>query len=131
MTGDGGTRLKPISIQRGEVVLPLMTKMREKGITEELKNFLKGLPSMIRQNGLGQTIAFLRTKEDKKEIADILANVLMGNGKNSKDLINGILNSDVKRYIIMQREAIEYAGWIKRFAIAFYNEGGYGVTTSE
>jgi CRISPR-associated protein Cmr5 len=87
---------------------------------EKLVNFFKGLPPMIMQNGLGQTIAFIMSKsnDDKgKNYKNALTifEKIFGEG-----LINRIINAEIKDYIQMQKKAIECAGWIKKFALAFY-----------
>ncbi len=136
---DGGIKLKLRSIEYGEKVLdPIKKLCNSEVMNESLQNFLKGLPSMIMQNGLGQTIAFLQSKgNDKghKEIVSILTKLLLPSNV-SNSLINEILNAHVKKYIMMQKEAIEYAGWMKKFAVAFYvgqstQEGTGVITTSE
>ncbi|KAB2833789.1 MAG: hypothetical protein F9K48_07680 [Candidatus Brocadia sp.] len=117
MTGtDGGRRLQPESVERGKRVLSLMQERKLK-LDEKKVNFLKGLPPMIMQNGLGQTIAYLQSKEgDYGDIVDIFKE-LFGYDK----LMDTILNMDVKKYSLRQKEAIEYAGWIKMFAQAMYD----------
>lgn len=117
---DGGRKLQPKSIERGRKVLSLMQGMR---LSEKKVNFLKGLPPMIMQNGLGQTIAYLQVKENKesqedyKGIVDIFKK-MFGDDK----LMNTILEMDAKKYTATQKEAIEYAGWIKKFAQALYEK---------
>ena len=89
---------------------------------EKTKNFLKGLPSTIRQNGFGPTLAFMQAKEEKggeinyKKIAEIFATLFGYN--NSERLMECILNAPAQKYRTMQDQAIEYAGWIKQFALA-------------
>ncbi|ODS41414.1 MAG: type III-B CRISPR module-associated protein Cmr5 [Candidatus Altiarchaeales archaeon WOR_SM1_79] len=116
---DNGIKLG--TIKRGEKVLPLIEKIKAKGnLTQELVGFLKGLPPMIKQNGLGQTIAFIMCKKGGyKEILDIYNKVLLPENYNGT-LINKILDSEIDEYLYMQNEAIEYAGWMKKFAVAFF-----------
>ena len=77
---------------------------------------------MIRQNGLGQTIAFMMCKKGYKEILNIYNQVLLSKEEiiQNKTLIDKILNSEINNYLYMQTEAIEYAGWMKKFAVAFF-----------
>lgn len=112
---DGGRRLQPVSVERGKRVLSFMEKMK---LDEKKVNFLKGLPPMIMQNGLGQTIAYLQSKKDDYgDIVDIFKKLF---GEDT--LIDAILNMDVTRYALRQKEAIEYAGWMKMFAQAMYEK---------
>lgn len=130
MSENGGVKLKPVSIQRGERVLPEMINFK-KFLSEDIKNFLKGLPPMIRQNGLGQTFAFLLCKgkdSDKgtayKEVVNILAKMLFHTEdiRIPDGLMGKIFGLGVDKYLYLQQEAVEYAGWIKKFAVAFYGE---------
>ncbi|KKO18865.1 MAG: type III-B CRISPR module-associated protein Cmr5 [Candidatus Brocadia sp.] len=111
---DGGKKLQPASVARGGKVLPLMQEMIQK-LDETKVNFLKGLPPMIMQNGLGQTIAYLQSKEGYEDIVDVFKKLF-----GEDNLIDAILNMEVKEYALRQKEAIEYAGWMKKFALAFY-----------
>jgi len=90
---------------------------------EKTKNFLKGLPSTIRQNGFGPTLAFMQAKKGKGgevdygSITKIFATLFECNN-NPELLMEKILKEKTLRYREMQDEAIEYAGWIKQFALA-------------
>ncbi|MBU1486874.1 type III-B CRISPR module-associated protein Cmr5 [bacterium] len=112
----GGEKLQSISIQRGQKVMSLMNGLEP---TKEMVSFLKGLSPMIMQNGLGQTIAFMQSKRDKHgQLLAVLEKVMSApNG-----LMDKILNAEINEYLIMQKEAIEYAGWMKKFALASYKE---------
>lgn len=113
---DGGRKLQPVSVERGKKVLPFMQEMKPR-LDEKKVNFLKGLPPMIMQNGFGQTIAYLQSKDGYGDIVDIFKK-LFGEDK----LIDTILNMDVTTYSLRQKEAIEYAGWMKKFAQAIYEK---------
>ncbi len=130
MTGiDGGRRLQPESVKRGKKVLSLMQEIKTQ-LDEKKVNFLKGLPSMIMQNGFGQTIAYLQSKKgDYGDIVDVFKKLFK-----EEDLMDRVLNMEVPKYSQWQNEAIEYAGWMKMFALAFYiktnKERGDGTSTS-
>jgi len=121
---DGGKKIEPLpSIVKAKKVMELMKPLQ---LEKETVNFLKGMPSMIMQNGLGQTIAFMickaKEKEEEKgnknyaEILKVLKALI------AKELMAHIVGLDPKQYIQLQREVIEYAGWMKKFAIAFHAE---------
>jgi len=124
-SADGGMKLLPKSIERGQKVLPLMKEMN---LTETKVNLLKGLPPMLMQNGFGQTIAYLQSKgNDYSDIIGVFRKLFGDN------LMEKILKSEVKDYVMIQREAIEYAGWMKKFAQAIYKtspQGGYDGNTA-
>jgi CRISPR-associated protein Cmr5 len=114
---DAGKKINPLpSIERAKRVMEAMQGL---SLKKETVNFLKGLPPMIMQNGLGQTIAFIKSKsKDNKDYERVLN--VFNKLFESQDLIKDkILNAQPKKYIHMQKEAIEYAGWMKKFALAF------------
>lgn len=102
-------------------------------------NFIVGIPTMIINNGLGQTLAFLLSKKqaDSKEkfdkyffcfnaIKEWLTDKEYGvNGlrgeeiQNDKEIFLKIAKLDMLKYTNAQSEAIEFFSWIKRYARAF------------
>lgn len=112
---DGGRKLQPESVKRGKKVLSLMQEKKLK-LDEKKVNFLKGLPPMIMQNGLGQTIAYLQSKEGYTDIVTIFKELF-----EQDDLMDQVLKMDVTKYYQWQKKAIEYAGWMKMFALAMYD----------
>lgn len=106
-----------------------------KNRTPEFNNFLKGFPTMIAQNGLMQTIAFIQNKakiqdENNKQSTDqILFNSLINeinmfsndyfNVKKPSLLQYLLDNDDYKTFIFIQETMIIYSEWLKRFALAF------------
>lgn len=108
---------KPVSVslKRAEKVMKLISEgLPEKELGETI-SFLKGLPSMIRQNGIGQTLAFIKIKKHEN-----IFNIF-------KELIKWDLEKiqecdDAYEYNEIQNEAIKCAGLIKEFALAYYIE---------
>ena len=94
---------------------------------QELWGFLKGLPSMIVQEGLLQTLAFLRSKDEKKyhkavyRAIENYASHFLGNG-GEFDLINHLISQsfEVKKYIYIENRILEFTIWIKRIGLALY-----------
>jgi CRISPR-associated protein Cmr5 len=119
---DGGKKIEPLpSIVKAKKVMELMKPLQ---LEKETVNFLKGMPSMIMQNGLGQTIAFMicKAKEKEKENKNYVDILKVLKALIAEELMAHIVGLDPKRYIQLQREVIEYAGWMKKFAIAFHAE---------
>jgi len=113
---DGGKILKPRSIERGEDVINLNIDWSR--LTKKEVSFLKGLPSMIMQNGLGQTVAFMQCKKEAVRWLAPFTDLLLEHPP-TKMLLEVILqNCDIRSYLYLQHEAIEYAGWMKKFAVA-------------
>jgi CRISPR-associated protein Cmr5 len=110
------------SLQRAKKVLEKRSDLIFKD--EKYVNFLKGLPAMIMQNGLGQTAAMLRVKGNKDKtftnIYQLLSGFLQEHLPPNKDLMQAVVEEeDIAKYLRLQHEALEYAAWMKQFALAF------------
>jgi len=106
----------------------------KKAIDEEIISFVKGLPSSIMQNGLIQTFVFLKSKANEKEnnhynvIYNILKEYynqhLIKNQNAPEDVVNHLVYNlnDIGEYVYYQKQMIDYAIWLKRFVLAFYEK---------
>lgn len=96
---------------------------------DEFKPLSAGLPSMILQNGFGQTLAFLQAKGQDKHIAafQIIAGWLVERNLLEADIPVGILTKISKmpqtQYLQAQRETLSMLEWLKRYANAALFEG--------
>jgi CRISPR-associated protein Cmr5 len=97
---------------------------------DKLKARANELPFMIHTNGLGQALAFFKSKKDKDgydKLFLILQSWLTQNEKDTKgrpfagkpDLMVAITEADFQTYRIAQAEAIQYMDWVKKFASAY------------
>jgi CRISPR-associated protein Cmr5 len=111
-----------------------LTKDQQK----EFKSYIQSLPAMIQINGIGQAIAFYRSRFDTqtaskekrayKAIYDLLQTwliderfaVLKDSGKS--DLMEALVNSDMKQYRMAQIELLEILSWVKKFSLALIVE---------
>lgn len=94
---------------------------------------IKGVPVMIRTNGLGVAVAMLAQNKGAEDmIADAIAKWILetcpfrtiakvGPGRDAKALLNAIGAAQPGPYRLAQAEAMAYSQWIKRFAEAFSN----------
>jgi len=79
-------------------------------------------PALIRQAGLVQAVAFLRTRSDEgKGLVDEIARGFDPKWSGS-ELQTKAQGADLPTYIRMTREAIQIAGWFRRFAQAELKE---------
>lgn len=92
-----------------------------KSLGKEYKNHAKSLPMMIRANGLGATIAYLESKDDKhferlkKDIVSVLIKVEPSlNEKNISSQSLAARDSQVIKQLT--KETILFLGWLSRFA---------------
>lgn len=72
-------------------------------------------PSLIKQSGALQAIAFLRRKDDERAFADNLASVYR-NGMNSETLLRDLARAPLAEYLVLTRDLIDVAVWFRRFA---------------
>ena len=105
-----------------------LTKVKELVLLKEdakLKARASELPFMIHANGLGQALAFFKSKKEKDGY-DKLYLVLQSwltqpqrpfAGKS--DLMTAITEADLNTYRVAQAEAIVCMDWVKKFASAY------------
>lgn len=82
------------------------------------------IPSLIQANGLGQTLAFLRSKVDQKAHQDIYDHLSvwvmgqLGQENQKATLLEWIIKQPSSTYRRATTEAMAFAQWLKRFAEA-------------
>jgi len=102
-------------------------------IKKELANFIVGAPTMILQNGFGQTMAFLLSKcksqvdNDKhfftfKTIARWSKRVNPQVSPEKSDFFEAVSSLEQADYLKLQGEALKMLQWLKRYARAFQEE---------
>ncbi len=92
---------------------------------EEYATMAKKLPAMINSNGLGQTLAFLFSKIDKKSenanqqgfnhLIEWLKKLFVWS-EDPYELLKKVIELEPSDYRVATREAIELASWLKRFS---------------
>lgn len=103
-------------------------------LKKDLANFIVGAPTMILQNGFGQTMAFLlskcKGKTDKKDkhfftfrtIARWSERVNENVPSEKSDFFEAISKLEQTDYLKLQEEALKMLQWLKRYARAFQEE---------
>jgi CRISPR-associated protein Cmr5 len=119
--------LQTIQQQRANYALEQVNEAIKRGVNQkEYKSYASGLPAMIHMNGLGQAVAFYRSKKDThQELYDLLSGWLTKQGQpyqDYNDLLLGITHSDRYTYQNAQAEAQALMDWVKKFANAFMGE---------
>lgn len=81
-------------------------------------------PSMIHVNGLGQTLAYCRSKGGVHyQVYRILSDWLTAQGQplhgKGGDALKAITEGNMGSYLAAQAEAQEYLSWLKKFAKAY------------
>ncbi|MDT8380197.1 MAG: type III-B CRISPR module-associated protein Cmr5 [Desulfotignum sp.] len=100
-------------------------------ISSDLATFIVGTPTMILQNGLGQTMAFLLAKCPGEQhsgnkhyftfnaIAQWIRQINKKISTEPMDFFNSVSNLDQQDYLKLQDEALKMLQWLKRYAKAF------------
>ncbi|MFQ5753770.1 MAG: type III-B CRISPR module-associated protein Cmr5 [bacterium] len=110
-----------------EVLEPIRNEIEKE---KDFWGFIKGLPSMIVQDGLVQTLTFIKAKSDEKK-KDKYFKIYRAFETYGKDLFNGEENFNLIRYLIQesielehylycQDRMLQFAIWLKRLGLALY-----------
>lgn len=96
------------------------------GQDKEYKSYVKKLPQMILNNGLGNAIAFINSKKNGnssssksyKKLYSHIEEYLKQRGflEQSNNLIKKVVDMDSKTYLLCTKEVLAYVKWLKRFA---------------
>lgn len=105
-------------------------------IDKDLANFIVGTPTMILQNGFGQTMAFLIAKgndtkgtnsEEKRKYNFVYETIIEWAHRENpdkiktdkKEFLEAISKLDQNEYVKIQEETLKLLQWLKRYARAF------------
>lgn len=108
-----------------------LERVQEAGKDAEYARLCRDLPAMLLQNGLGQSLAFLRSKRDEKAAGKLYADISgwliekRGIYRVGDDLIEAVVSGERNEYVAAQEEALELCGWLKRFADALIGKEGH------
>lgn len=103
----------------------------------EYKAYAAKMPAMIHTNGLGQTVAFYRSKGNSntayQALYDLLESWLCQ--KNIKDLPSSpiqvydgddllleMTQNDMRSYMLAQEESLIFMDWVKKFAVTLMGD---------
>lgn len=103
---------KILSQERASFVLK---EVREfKGDKKKFKTEARRVSSLIISNGLLPTLAFLKSKEERKHIYEVINRWLKQREFCENDALYELLNSDAIKLRLATMEALELANWLKR-----------------
>ena len=97
----------------------------------ELQRVITQIPALIHMNGLGQALAFYRTKgkdSSHEMIYQLLSKWLCRNTAGrvfdgtQTDLLKAITSADMFQYMAAQNEAQALLEWLKKFATALLHK---------
>lgn len=112
--------------KRAQYALSRVESDKQHGANQkEYKSYASGLPAMIQMNGLGQAAAFYRSQGGTyKQLYDLLSGWLSKPDQPyaGLDLLQGIIQCDMRSYLLAQAEALALLSWVKKFAKAYMED---------
>jgi len=107
-----------------------VSAVKGEGWASEYRSIVLKAPSLLLTCGLGQTLAFLKSKAGPEQsgahgalydqISKWVAEKVYGSGG---DLLQLVMEGDAHRYRLATMEALSLLGWIKRFTEALIKRG--------
>ncbi len=99
-----------------------LKKINLQPTNEEYGQYIKKLPAMIINNGLGQAMAFLLAKVKDKDKNNSPSWILYSDLQewiDTDSLINFLMENDRSKYIHAQEEILKLLSWMSKFADAY------------
>lgn len=97
-------------------------------IQKKYGQLVRGLPSLVQSDGLGQTLAFLKAKDKNKgnsehivayqHVSDWIRKEFDISYGNGETLLEWLLKQETPMYRRASAEVLAYLSWLKRFAEA-------------
>ncbi len=135
--------VKTIEQKRAKYALDFIEKIeveKDEKLSKEIRSRANELPAMIHNNGLGQAVAFYKSKSNDNEengqdnayekmyqlLSDWLCEADNGDiyTSNNRELLENIINNDMKLYQMAQIESLALLKWVKKFARAYLSKEG-------
>jgi len=106
-----------------------------KNLLKNYRSYVKKIPTMILSNGLGQTLAFIKSKSEKGNAYKLIYEQLkeymrspytttkqMQMPEDKKELIDWVISCDSEKYRYITQEILAFLNWLKRFAEGLIEE---------
>jgi CRISPR-associated protein Cmr5 len=104
-----------------------------KNLLKNYRSYVKKIPTMILSNGLGQTLAFIKSKSEKGNAYELIYEQLteymrspyttrMQMPEDKKELIDWVISCDSEKYRYITQEILAFLNWLKRFAEGLIEE---------
>ena len=126
--------IQSIEQQRAAQAMTAVQPHCSEKIQSEYLATSKAFAANVQQNGLGQTLAMYQASSTQgpkwfyQDLTNWFAKkfakqeVTKPEGKNSKDLLEYLVNTDQQDYLRIQNELLAYARWLKKFSVAMLSK---------
>lgn len=108
------SNIRTLEQQRALRAFQLVTSVGEE-TRDKYKSHVKSIPALIQSNGLGQTLAFFKSKSDYRLIYDHLQQNLKDTGIIREDALKEIMDMDIRKYMWASAETLRFVNWLRRF----------------
>ncbi|MEO0091085.1 MAG: type III-B CRISPR module-associated protein Cmr5 [candidate division WOR-3 bacterium] len=107
---------KTLNQERANYILKKVKeiKNKEKEEQKKFKTNARRVSSLIISNGLLPTLAFLKSKKEKKPVYDVFNEWLKERKFCQNDALEELLNSDASKLRLATMEVLELANWLGR-----------------
>ena len=87
-------------------------------IKKDYKSYVKKIPMMVLNNGLGSTFAFIYSKKKNSNAYELIDKQVLKWFKldEKEDLVKWIIDQESQEYRATTNEVLALFGWLKRFA---------------
>lgn len=85
---------------------------------QEFISFAREFPSLIHSCGFAQAVAFAKAKKRETYLSDLMEVLKAAGHAQLSDLGETVRTAEVAKYIRLSRQALQAAGWIKRYVEA-------------
>lgn len=131
------TEIKKLEQGRAEFAYECVKKAVESVEEKKRKEYLsysRKIPQMILTNGLGQTLAFVKSKAKEENAYEILysqmTDYLKSNNttrikmpSENSELVEWVISCNSTTYRYITQELLAFLNWLKRFAEGMIKEG--------
>ncbi len=113
---------------RAKHALKEVQRLQGAGLDSKIKSRASEMPFMIHTCGLGQALAFFKSKGGKdgyNKVYAMLDSWLREKGNpfaGASDALHALTQCDLMTYRIAQAESVQYMEWVKKFASAYLTE---------
>jgi CRISPR-associated protein Cmr5 len=111
------TTIKTLEQERASFCLEKVKNIKsnkDKSTQDKFKTAARNLPSFIVSNGLIPTLAFYKSKAEKKEVYEIINEWLKQRKIIENDALSDLVNKNFNNLRLATMEVLALANWLKR-----------------
>jgi len=111
------TTIKTLEQERAKFCLEKVKEIKsnqDKSTQDKFKSAARNLPSFIVSNGLISTLAFYKSKAEKKKVYEIINEWLKQRKIIENDALSDLVNKNFNNLRLATMEVLALANWLKR-----------------